>query len=269
MKLYHELATWWPLLSAPADYAEEAELYWRIISQYKPDIEDALELGSGGGNNAFHLKKKCRFILTDISPEMIRVSRELNPDCEHFVGDMRGIGLNRQFDLVFIHDAIMFITTEEDLEKVFRTARKHLKPGGLLFIAPDFFKETFRPSTSHGGHDDGHRSIRYLEWTQDADPADNLFETEYAYLLRGRRKISSPFQARGFVAGQGAKNAHSPATQVMSNAVQRQKIGIKWGSYSSPGPKGRGRAHKMCIRPGGRGPFFEENLGSFAAEGGV
>ncbi len=184
MKLYHELADWWPLLSAPADYAEEAELYWQVISQYKPDIEDALELGSGGGNNAFHLKKKCRFTLTDISPEMIQVSRELNPDCEHFVGDMRGICLNRQFDLVFIHDAIMFITTVEDLEKVFRTARKHLKPGGLLFIAPDFFKETFRPSTSHGGHDDGHRSIRYLEWTHDADPADNLFETEYAYLLK-------------------------------------------------------------------------------------
>ncbi len=184
MKLYNELAGWWHLLSTPADYAEEAELYWQIISKYKPGVQDALELGSGGGNNAFHLKKKCRFTLPDISPEMIRVSRELNPDCEHFVGDMRGIDLNRQFDLVFIHDAIMFITAEEDLEKVFVTARKHLKPGGLLFIAPDFFKETFRPSTSHGGHDDGQRSIRYLEWTYDSDPDDNIVETEYAYLIK-------------------------------------------------------------------------------------
>ncbi|MCO6486909.1 MAG: class I SAM-dependent methyltransferase [Phaeodactylibacter sp.] len=184
MKLYHELANWWPLLSAPADYAEEAGLYWEIISKYKPDIRDALELGSGGGNNAFHLKKKCRFTLTDISPEMIRVSRALNPDCEHFAGDMREIDLGQQFDLVFIHDAIMFITTEADLEKVFRVARNHLRPGGILFIAPDFFKETFRPSTSHGGHDDGNRSIRYLEWTYDADPADNVVETEYAYLLK-------------------------------------------------------------------------------------
>ncbi|MCB0583013.1 MAG: class I SAM-dependent methyltransferase [Phaeodactylibacter sp.] len=184
MKLYHELASWWPLLSGPADYAEEAGLYWEIISKYKPDIRDALELGSGGGNNAFHLKKKCRFTLTDISPEMIRVSRELNPDCGHFVGDMREIDLRQQFDLVFIHDAIMFITTPDDLEKVFRTAKKHLKPGGLLFIAPDFFEETFRPSTSHGGHDDGHRSIRYLEWTYDADPDDDVVETEYAYLIK-------------------------------------------------------------------------------------
>lgn len=184
MKLYHELADWWHLLSAPEDYAEEAGLYWQAISKYKPDVEDALELGSGGGNNASHLKKRCRITLTDLSPEMIRVSRELNPECEHFIGDMREIDLGRQFDLVFIHDAIMFITTEEDLEKVFRTARKHLKPGGLLFITPDFFKETFRPSTSHGGHDDGKRGMRYLEWVYDKNPDDNIVEVEYAYLLK-------------------------------------------------------------------------------------
>ena len=197
MKFYEELAEWWPFLSAPEDYAEEANLYWDIITRYHGDIRNALELGCGGGNNASHLKQKCTWTLTDISPAMIEVSRRLNPECEHIVSDMRTLDLNRTFDLVFIHDAIMFITTPEDLEKVFRTAKKHLKPGGLLFIAPDFFKETFRPSTSHGGHDDGYRSIRYLEWTQDADPADNLFETEYAYLLRGRRKISSPVQVMG------------------------------------------------------------------------
>lgn len=27
-KLYGELASWWPLLSDPADYAEEAATYW-------------------------------------------------------------------------------------------------------------------------------------------------------------------------------------------------------------------------------------------------
>ena len=45
-------------------------------------------------------------------------------------------------------------------------------------------KETFRPSTDHGGHDDGRRGLRYLEWTWDPDPADTSYLTEYAYLLR-------------------------------------------------------------------------------------
>ncbi len=191
MKLYNELAHWWPLFSAPEDYAEEAELYWQIISKYKKGCKRALELGSGGGNNAFHLKHKCHFTLTDISPEMVRMSRKLNPECPHFVGDMRDLALKEAFDLVFIQDAIMYLTTEKDLEKVFQVARSHLKPDGILFIAPDFFKETFAPQTDHGGHDDASRSIRYLEWTYDSDPDDNIVETEYAYLVKekGRETI--------------------------------------------------------------------------------
>lgn len=184
MQLYNDLADWWHLLSSPTDYAEESGLYWGIITKYKADIRDALELGSGGGNNAFYLKKKCWFTLTDLSPEMIRVSRSLNPECEHFVGDMRDIRLNRTFDLVFIHDAIMSMTTEEDLEKVFQTAKIHLKPGGIVFIVPDFFKETFVPGADHGGHDDALRSIRYLEWTYDSNPDDTFVETEYVYLVK-------------------------------------------------------------------------------------
>jgi hypothetical protein len=32
-RLYRELAEWWPLLSAPEDYAEEAEEYRRLIDE--------------------------------------------------------------------------------------------------------------------------------------------------------------------------------------------------------------------------------------------
>ena len=53
------------------------------------------------------------------------------------------------------------------------------------FFVPDFVAEAFRPETQHGGHDgaDG-RSLRYLEWTYDPDPADTTVVTLYAYLLR-------------------------------------------------------------------------------------
>jgi trans-aconitate methyltransferase len=184
MKLYNELAEWWPLLSSPEEYAEEAELYREIIQKYRSNISSAVELGSGGGNTAFHLKKYFPITLTDISPQMIIVSKKLNPDCEHHVGDMREIKLNKKFDLVFIHDAIMYITSEEDLNKVFKVAYAHLIPGGVLFMAPDYFEETFKPATSHGGHDGINKSMRYLEWTVDENPEDNLVESEYAYLLK-------------------------------------------------------------------------------------
>ncbi len=184
MKLYNELAGWWHLLSAPEDYEEEARLYLEIIRKYKTDVQDALEMGSGGGNNAFHLKKHFDLVLTDVSPAMIAISKKLNPECRHEIGDMRTLNLNRQFDLVFIHDAIMYIKYVDDLEKVFRVAHRHLKVGGLLLIVPDFFEETFQPSTSHGGHDDATRGIRYLEWTHDANPDDAMVETILTYIMK-------------------------------------------------------------------------------------
>ena len=50
---------------------------------------------------------------------------------------------------------------------------------------PDGTRESFVPSTDHGGHDgpDG-RALRYLEWTIDPDPGDTFYEVHFACLLR-------------------------------------------------------------------------------------
>ncbi len=185
-KLYHELASWWPLLSAPEDYAEEADFYARLLMdscEYTP--RSLLELGSGGGNNAWHLKRSFELTLLDPSREMLAVSRSLNPECEHLEGDMRTLRLGRVFDAVFVHDAIMYMTTREELRKAVETAYVHTKPGGAAVFAPDHVRETFGPSTRSGGVDGKHRGMRYLEWTWDPDPEDDVYTVDYAYLLRG------------------------------------------------------------------------------------
>lgn len=184
MKLYKELAEWWPLLSPHTEYEEEAELYLEIIRHYHPEVKNAVEFGSGGGSNAYYFKRHFRVLLSDLSPDMLAVSRKLNPDCEHVQGDMRNLDLGAKFDLVFIHDAIMYFTDKENLLQVMRNARKHLAENGLLLIVTDQFKETFRPSTDHGGIDEGGRGMRYLEWTYDSDPEDSVTETEYLYVMR-------------------------------------------------------------------------------------
>lgn len=185
--LYAELAEWWPIFSKPEDYAEEAAFYRRlIISAAQRPIEEVLELGCGGGNNASHLKKSFRMTLVDLSEDMLAVSRNLNPDCEHFQGDMRSIRLGREFDAVFVHDAIDYMLTLEDLRRAIQTAYAHCRPGGVALFAPDHTRESFRPSTDHGGQDGEQRAIRYLEWVWDPDPADTTYLTDFAYLLRDR-----------------------------------------------------------------------------------
>lgn len=185
IKLYDQLASWWPLLSAPADYEEEATFYTRALREAAggPALT-LLELGSGGGNNASHMKAHFRATLVEPSEGMLAHSRPLNPECEHVQGDMRTVRLGRLFDRVFVHDAICYMTTEDDLRAALATAFVHCRPGGAALFAPDHVAERFQPSTDHGGHDGEHRSLRYLEWTYDPDPADTTYVTDYAYLLR-------------------------------------------------------------------------------------
>ena len=187
-KLYSELSSWYHLLSAPEDYAEEADFARTLIlDSSSSHAVTVLELGSGGGNNASHLKAHFKLTLVDVSEGMLDLSRSLNHECEHIQGDMRALRLGRLFDAVFIHDAIMYMTNEGDLLRAMETAFIHCKPGGAGLFMPDVIQETFVSLTTHGGHDsktgDG-RSIRYIEWTFDPDPRDTTYTIDFAYLLR-------------------------------------------------------------------------------------
>ncbi|MCG8588046.1 MAG: class I SAM-dependent methyltransferase [Proteobacteria bacterium] len=185
MRLYREFASWWPLLSAPSNYAEEAAFYERTLrAASESTARTLLELGSGGGNNASYLKARFQMTLVDPSPGMLEVSRALNPECEHVQGDMREVRLGRTFDCVFIHDAVVYMTTEADLRRAMETAYVHCRPGGAALFAPDHVREIFREDTDCGGHDADGRGLRYLEWTWDPDPSDTEYVVDYAYLLR-------------------------------------------------------------------------------------
>jgi SAM-dependent methyltransferase len=184
-KLYGELASWWPLLSAPADYEEEAAFYAKTLLEAADSApRTVLELGSGGGNNASHLKARFAMTLVEPSSGMLAVSRALNPECEHVQGDMRTVRLGREFDAVFVHDAVCYMTSEEDLRRAMETAYAHCRPGGVALFCPDHLRENFEPSTEHGGEDGDGRAMRYMMWTWDPDPADGTYTVDFAYLLR-------------------------------------------------------------------------------------
>jgi SAM-dependent methyltransferase len=185
-KLYNDLAGWFHLLTAPSEYAEEAEFYTQqLIDACDRPPQMILELGSGGGNNASHMKAHFHMTLTDLSPAMLELSRTINHECEHIQGDMRTLRLGREFDAVFVHDAVVYMTTEADLKAAIVTAFIHCRRGGAALFAPDHVRENFTPSTDLGGHDgDDGRGLRYLEWTWDPDPSDDTYTVDFAYLLK-------------------------------------------------------------------------------------
>lgn len=171
LRLYHDLAHLWPIISPPEEYTVEAA-EWRdlIWSEFgwtgnQPAWDPRarlLDLGCGGGHLLSHFTRHFTTEAVDISPEMLEISQSLNPYTLHHLGDMRTIRLGRTFDVVTIHDAVNYMVTEEDLRAAIETAQTHLDPGGLVLLAPDCLRDTF------GGS-------RVVEWTRETEDSNVTF----------------------------------------------------------------------------------------------
>jgi SAM-dependent methyltransferase len=186
MRIYRDLARWYPLMTPAGDYADEAAHLLRLIDAVcVGPSETLLELGAGPGHMASHLKKRLRCTLTDVSPQMLDLSRALNPECTHVLADMRLLDLQERFDVVLAQDAIDYMTTEADLKSTIAAASKHLRPGGVAVFMPDYVKDTFQATATCDGHDmDDGRALRFLVWTFDPDPADTTIAVEFALMIR-------------------------------------------------------------------------------------
>lgn len=177
MDLYDDLAPWWPLLSPPHHFDDEAAQIARWMG-----ASSILELGSGAGLLASQLPADIDVELLDRSEAMLAVSRSLNPGRTHHALDMRTARLGRTFGGVLLHDAVMYLLTEDDLRATFLTAWEHLEPGGCFVVLPDFAAEDFQEHTASGGGADGDRAIQLLEWHW-AHP-DGTVHVEFSALLR-------------------------------------------------------------------------------------
>lgn len=196
-RLYRELADWYPLLTPVGDYVEEAAFHRRLFETYccRPP-RTLLDLGSGGGHNAAHLKAVLSCTLVDLAPAMLDVSRRLNPECEHVQGDMRSVRLGRVFDCVLVHDAVSYMDSRADLASAIATAFAHTAPGGVAMFQPDFVAETFEPGAEAGGSDAGARGLRYLEWRWVPETGHETYVTDMAYLIRDERGATEVFHDR-------------------------------------------------------------------------
>lgn len=185
MKLYDELADWYPLLTPREDYREEAAVYDQALRRVLgPGRHALLELGAGAGHNAYHLAEGWSLCLTDLSPRMLDLARANCPGAQIVQGDMRRLRLGRTFDAVFLHDAVSYMATEEDLSAAFATARAHLRPGGAFLVAPDYVAETFSPGEDCGGSDGEGRALRYLEWCWQRPGQTDGYVVDYTVVTR-------------------------------------------------------------------------------------
>jgi len=192
--MYRDLSWTWPIISPPDHYVEESEYFSRVIKENaRIEVKTLLHLGCGGGHNDHTLQRHFELIGVDLSEDMLGLARKLNPEATYLIGDMRSVWLGRTFDAVACLDAITYILTADDLRSTFATAWNHLKPGGVLLVVPDLFKESFQKfqqnKTVPFTNSVGGVEITFVENYYDPDPSDDTYESTFIFLIRRDRKL--------------------------------------------------------------------------------
>ena len=191
LRLYSDLAHLWPIISPPEEYLVEAQEWLDVIRGHldvaptaRRGLPTLLELGCGGGHLLSHLTAHFVTEAVDLSPQMLEISQSLNPQTRHHVGDMREIRLGRAFDVVAIHDAVNYMTTEADLRAAIATAEVHLNPGGLLLLAPDCVPETFTgPRVVEWTREAEDRSVTFIEYMARPQPGATTAESVFIFII--------------------------------------------------------------------------------------
>lgn len=92
--MYNDLAWTEPIISLPEEYAEETELFSKIVKEHsKNETGTLLHFGCDTGGNDYTFKKHFNVDRVDISEDMLEITRKLNPEITYFYGDMRTIRL--------------------------------------------------------------------------------------------------------------------------------------------------------------------------------
>jgi SAM-dependent methyltransferase len=190
-KLYGDLAWLWPIMSSPEEYAEESELFSETIKTHsRLEPRTLLHLGCGGGMNDHTLKRYFQMTGVDISEEMLKLARDLNPEVRYVNGDMRTIRLGECFDAVIIGDSINYMRTAEELRRAFLTAYEHLNPGGVFLTVVEEMAEKFKQNrTVSSCHSQGDIELTFIENGYDPDPSDTSYEETFIYLIRRKGKL--------------------------------------------------------------------------------
>ena len=129
------------LLYSDKDYKAECDVIETLFHRYsKIPVSTILDLGCGTGSHAFALSSRGYDVVgIDRSEGMLAVAQERLRSEKGKVrfqqGDIRTIDPGQQFDAALIMFAVLGYQVENnDVLSALQTARRNLKPGGLLLF---------------------------------------------------------------------------------------------------------------------------------------
>jgi SAM-dependent methyltransferase len=125
------------------NYDAECDLIERLLCTYgEGEIASILDLGCGTGNHALPLAGRG-FEVTGVDRSEFMLEQARNkasafgrPSLDHFHNaDIRTVELGQRFDAALLMFAVLgYQLDNADVSAALRTARRHLRPGGLLLF---------------------------------------------------------------------------------------------------------------------------------------
>ena len=205
-----------------AEPSEVRSYYRRILPFYDQELADrgdgelwawaasappgcrVLELGAGTGRATAWLARTAgRVVGLELAPEMIAVARRKLAGFSNVwlvAADMREAPLASRFDLVTaIDDPFVHLTQDEDRERAFSTAARHLVPGGRFLLDAAWFSPDRRHAAGDPGglvkENPGSGGLSVRE-TWECDPTARLCTARYEYFVQGKKVEQASFPAR-------------------------------------------------------------------------
>lgn len=187
--LYSSHSYLWPLVAPLDSYEEEMGWWCDLISNEMEPAQplDILDLGTGAGHHLFNLVNQwtgpTAGVTVEIAADMSGQAESLLPQFEHRVEDMLKLRLDRDFNLVTVHDSFCYLRREDQVRALFSTVAQHLRPEGLALIKLEAVAEGFAgPYRYLTNFEDDKRDVTVTHFEWDPDPDDTSVEVVYVFL---------------------------------------------------------------------------------------
>ncbi|HEY2290218.1 MAG TPA: class I SAM-dependent methyltransferase [Thermoanaerobaculia bacterium] len=221
---YHEILPFYDLELADRGDGD----LWAWAASAPPGCR-VLELGSGTGRATAALARTAaQVVALELAPEMIAVAHRKLAGVSNVrlvAADMRDSPLRSAFDLVAaIDDPFVHLTADEDRERAFSTAARHLVPGGRFLLDAAWLAPDQRHAADHPEglvkENSGAGGLSVRE-TWRCDPAARRCTASYEYFVQGRRVREASFPARLWSRQELEQRARAAGLQ----------IAYLWGDY--------------------------------------
>ncbi len=117
----------------------------REVFELLPQNPDVLEIGCGNGRDASEiLKHTSSYLGIDVSPQLIALAREKNPQGTFEIADVEQYAFPHNLDAIFAFASLIHLP-KESFQRVLDACREALKPGGVLRLSmkrADIYTET-------------------------------------------------------------------------------------------------------------------------------